>query len=283
MEIVPAPGWEELFEELKRERGTALLLGATDCGKSTLARHLVRRLAEEGVRVALVDADVGQSALGLPGCVSMRVFRSPADAADFRGERFSFLGSASPARIVLRMIETTGRLAELARREAGVVLIDTTGLIAGPLGIGLKLGKIRSVRPGMVVAVQRGEECESILSRLQESGIGIHRLPPSPLARVRSQERRARLRSAKLAGYFNRPGVGEFLLPVRGVDIFRFDRAVSPGQPGLREGTVIGLNHGVDTLALGVVEEADGEAITFRAPLASLRGIDRVVFGDMTL
>jgi hypothetical protein len=48
-------------------------------------------------------------------------------------------------------------------------------------------------------------------------------------------------------------------------------------------GTVIGLNHGEETLGLGLVTEADREGITFRTPLGSLAGVRRVVFGDIVL
>ncbi len=50
----------------------------------------------------------------------------------------------------------------------------------------------------------------------------------------------------------------------------------------LREGIVIGLNHGSGTLGLGVVAKSDGESVTFMTPLASLRTVNRVIAGDFT-
>ena len=280
MESTTGPGWEDLLETLRREPGVALLLGATDTGKSTLARYLVAGLTATGLKVSLVDADMGQSALCLPGTVGVKLFRSPADLADYRCERFSFLGSASPARIIPRLLEATGRLTELARSQAEVVLIDTTGLISGELGRGLKLAKIRVTFPDQIIALQRREECEPILGQFDE--VVIHRLHPHPEARTRSQESRSRTRRERLATYFAEAGT-EMLLHGDEVELYRLGERVSLRHELLVPGTVIGLNHGDETMGLGLVTEADREGITFRSPLGSLTGVKRVVFGDVAL
>lgn len=280
MESITGPGWEDLLEKLCREPGVALLLGATDSGKSTLARHLVAGLTATGLKVALVDADVGQSALCLPGTVGVKLFRSPADLANYRCEYFSFLGSANPARLVPRLLEATGRLTELARSRAEVVLIDTTGLISGELGRGLKLAKIRVTIPDQIIALQRREECEPILGQLDE--VLIHRLHPHPEVRTRSQESRSRTRRERLAAYFAAAGA-EMLLNWDEVELYRLGERVSLRHELLAAGTVIGLNHGEETLGLGLVTEADREGITFRSPLGSLAGVERVDFGDVAI
>jgi len=82
MEIHPEPEWEELFRELRKLKGTALLLGATDSGKSTLVKYLARRLVAETVKVSVIDSDVGQSSLGLPGTISMKVFSNPSSTVE---------------------------------------------------------------------------------------------------------------------------------------------------------------------------------------------------------
>jgi polynucleotide 5'-hydroxyl-kinase GRC3/NOL9 len=280
METTAGPGWDDLEEKIRREPGVVLLLGATDSGKSTLARHLAGGLTAAGLRVALVDADVGQSALCLPGTVGLRLFHSPADLSDYRCQRFSFLGSANPARIVPRLLEAAGRLTELARREAEVVLIDTTGLVEGELGRGLKLAKIRVTLPDQIIALQRREECEPILGQLDE--VVVHRLHPHPEARSRSQESRSRRRRERLAAYFADAGE-EMLLHGEGIELYRLGERASLRHEILSAGTVIGLNHGEETLGLGLVTEADRDGITFRTPLASLSGVKRLVFGDITL
>jgi len=61
MEIPPPEQWFDILDPLEKEKGIAILLGATDTGKSTLAKFLISHLCQKGLRVALVDADIGQS------------------------------------------------------------------------------------------------------------------------------------------------------------------------------------------------------------------------------
>jgi polynucleotide 5'-hydroxyl-kinase GRC3/NOL9 len=167
-----------------------------------------------------------------------------------------------------------------ARREAALVLIDTTGLVTGELGLGLKLAKIRATGADRVIAVQREKECEPILERL--GNVAIHRLCPSPLTKSRSPEARGGRRKERLSSYFAAAST-EFIIRTGQADFFRFGREVSLRSAVVEEGTVIGLNHGAETIALGIVTEADRNGISFRAPLRSVRGINRVVLGEMSL
>ena len=66
MEISAPREWFDLLDVLKEEKGVAIILGATDTGKSTLAKFLIFNLCQRGLKVALVDADIGQSFLGPP-------------------------------------------------------------------------------------------------------------------------------------------------------------------------------------------------------------------------
>ena len=66
MEISAPREWFDFLHVLEEERGVAIILGATDTGKSTLAKFLVTNLCKRGLKMALVDADIGQSFLGPP-------------------------------------------------------------------------------------------------------------------------------------------------------------------------------------------------------------------------
>ncbi len=107
-EIIPEPEWEYLLGKLIRYKGVALIMGETDSGKSTIARYLIKRLVSKGITVSLVDSDIGQSSLGLPGTISMKVFRDERDYKTFRFERMLFLGTANPAMVIPMMIKTSG-------------------------------------------------------------------------------------------------------------------------------------------------------------------------------
>lgn len=278
MTTVPAPGWEELLQRLLSGKGTALFLGRSDSGKSSLVKYLLHETLSAGQPAALVDSDLGQSWLGLPGCISLRTFNDPPPRHQICWDRLSFLGAITPVRVMSLLAEETGRLAQRAREQAPVVLIDTTGLVEGDIGRVLKLAKIRAVLPDLVVAVTAGDELEPILS--QVSGAEIVRLAPSPHVKRRSAEVRYRYRHARLAVYLH--GAREQLLSTHHVNFMRLGRSVDPSFAPPEPGTVVGLNHAAETRAIGVVSEADADSLVVLTPIDTTRGIDRVVIGEFT-
>ncbi len=279
MTIVPEPAWQEVLDRLITTKGTAILIGSTDSGKSTLARYLVQEIVAAGRSVSLVDADIGQSSLGLPGTISRKTFRSTEELERFRYERLSFVGAVSPAGILSRMIEETRRMALLGRAEAEVTIVDTTGLVTGEIGVRLKLGKIRAVAPNVIIAIEMHDELAPILAAVDDIPASI--LEPSPMVTARSQEARSRYRQKKLADYFS--AADERLVATRGVTLCHRGRPLPAAAARGCEGIVIGLNHHDDTVGLGIVREADEETVTFLTPLTSLRGINRLIFGDFTI
>ena len=96
MEIIAEPAWENLRDALLLTGGIAVILGATDSGKSLLAKYLVQRLVELDTPICLIDADVGQSSLGLPGMLCMKTFSSADDLDVFIYEKMSFFGTINP-------------------------------------------------------------------------------------------------------------------------------------------------------------------------------------------
>ncbi|MCL4536832.1 MAG: hypothetical protein M1610_04490 [Nitrospirae bacterium] len=281
MDIVPNLEWERLLEKLIKDKGTVLLLGATDSGKSTLAKYFIKRLVSENIRVSLVDSDVGQSSLCLPGTISMKIFCGQRDVEDFRFERMIFIGSTNPATKFHLMIYGTKRMVKICREMSEIVIIDTTGLISGELGRALKTGKIRAVKPDHIIAAQRDDELEHILSLIEN--IPIYRIKASRRAEVRSRGYRIRYRQKKFADYFNAPKIYEFSLNARDAEFFYNNKPFRLKDRDFKEGTIIGLNHGEDTMALGIVTEIADNSIIFRSPIKSLKGINRVVFGDITI
>jgi polynucleotide 5'-hydroxyl-kinase GRC3/NOL9 len=277
MIIVPSPGWEELLKRLASLEGSAFFLGRSDSGKTTLIRYLLTRLCLAGRPVALVDADVGQSSLGLPGAVSRRSFRSAPEEGPLRWEHLSFLGSVTPVPILSLLAAETGRMVLDSRREVPLTLVDSTGLVDGPLGLALKLAKIRAVAPELVVAVTGGSELDPILRALPDA-VEIVRLTPSDHVLRRSPVQRIRRRQARLAEHLE--GARETMIATRRLIFLHRGAPLHPVFAPPEAGTVIGLNHLADTRALAVVTEADADSLTVTTALSSLHGIDRVILGD---
>ena len=278
MTIVPGSGWEELLKRLRTLKGTALFLGRSDSGKTTLVRYLLTELAAGGVPVALVDADVGQSSLGLPGAVSRRTFTASPAPGPLHWEHLCFLGCVTPAPILSLLAAEAGRMVLSCGQEAPLTLVDTTGLVDGPLGKALKLAKIRAVAPELVVAVAAGPELEPILSAIPAAE--IVRLHPAQPARRRSPGERTGYRHARLAAHLH--GAREMLVATRRLVFLHRGVPAHPSFASPAAGTVVGLNHLGETRALGVVTEAGAGSLTVLTALPSLRGIDRVVLGDFS-
>ncbi len=281
MEIHPEPDWESLYNGLAIGRGTALIIGMTDAGKSTLVRYLIKRFIAKGIHISLVDSDIGQSSLGLPGTVSMKVFSEEKDFVEFRYERMSFLGTVNPAMTMPGIIHTAEMMTSHCRKKTDIILIDTTGLVTGNIGRALKTGKIKAVNPEYVIAVQKKDELEHILSRINARR--IVRIRSSPAAKARSRAARFRYRSAKLADYFAGPAISEFALQMNEVSFIYHGKPFSIEKADIKERMIIGLNHDEDTLALGLVEKTHSGVVTFRSPMGSLTKINTVVLGDMFL
>lgn len=283
LEIIPEPEWKEFVKELIKHKGTALLLGATDSGKSTLARYLIRELVSKDIKVSLVDSDIGQSSLGLPGTISMKTFSSPEEIEESSPEKIFFVGTFNPAKKIHLMIDGTKRMADFSKANSEVVLIDTTGLISGEVGIALKNGKIKTIKPEHIIAVQRYDELEHIMTLIEDSyrSYRTYRPKASRMAKNRSRESRIRYRKEKFNDYFNKPEVVEFLL--NDATFFYNGKPFRPKEMDFKEGTLIGLNHNEDTKALGILVEIANNSITFKSPIKSIRGINRVVLGDIAV
>lgn len=281
MEILPELEWEGLLEVLKQQRGTTILIGATDSGKSTLAKYLAEELVRENIKVSVVDADVGQSTLGLPGTISMKVFSNEEDIENFRFEKMFFVGSTNPAKKVSTVINGSKDMVDFCRNKSDIIIVDTTGLISGEIGRALKIGKIRAIKPVHIIAVHRNDELEHILDLIEE--VSIHRIRASSQARCRDKESRVHYRRKKFLDYFDVKETHDFFLNQNDAEFFYNNKPVNPREGDFKKGIIIGLNHDADTMGLGRFVEINDGSVIFKSPIKSLKGINRVLFSDIEI
>jgi polynucleotide 5'-hydroxyl-kinase GRC3/NOL9 len=234
-----------------------LVLGANDTGKSTLVTRLAGALFAAGHTVGVVDADLGQSDVGPPTTVGLgRVHRPLERLADAELIALEFLGVTSPATCMRETAEATGRLVRLAL-DTGCdrVLVDTSGLVEGPFGRALKRLKIDRAAPDVLVALQRGQECEPVLRAYADAARpAIVRLPAAPTTRRSATARRHARRSALKAHLAGAVSVT--------LDLAQVGARPAPATRGLAvidvEGTLVGLETGDGcTLGLGWVRAID--------------------------
>ena len=199
-----------------------IVIGPSDAGKTTLVTELANALFDLGFSVGIVDADVGQSALGPPTTVGLgRVTRRLQRPGDAELIAMAFVGATSPAANLVGTVAATGRMVARARdQRIDRVVLDTGGLIAGDLGRTLKQAKIDLVDPDLIVCLQRADECETVLRPYRATARPrVVRLAPSPAARSRNAEMRRRYRDEAFARYF--AGSRRIVLDLRSVVLKR--------------------------------------------------------------
>ena len=200
--------YDELIERVVDRRGVAVLIGGLDSGKSTLARRIALAGIGRGLVVGVLDADVGQSTIGPPTTVGLRLARVDADlepASLARADHLAFVGATSPQGHLLPLVTASRLLLDRARTEgADLVVVDTTGLVSGVYGQLLKYHKVAILQPDIVIGLARGEELEPVLgviSRFHPADVA--RLAVHPDVEPTSVERRAQLREDAMRRYFD--------------------------------------------------------------------------------
>jgi polynucleotide 5'-hydroxyl-kinase GRC3/NOL9 len=190
--------------------GVTLLVGGLDSGKTTLARRIAAAGLEAGSTVAILDADVGQSTVGPPTTVGLRLCRSSEDLepdALAKADEIVFVGSTSPQGHLLPLAVGARRLLDRARaEEAELVVVDTTGLVTGVYAQVLKFQKIELLQPDLVIGLARGQELDpliGIVRRFFAAEVMALRVHPDVVPT--SVEQRAQNREQAMRRYFASP------------------------------------------------------------------------------
>jgi polynucleotide 5'-kinase involved in rRNA processing len=245
--------------------GRVFIVGAVDSGKTTFAQQLARAGLESGHVVAIVDADLGQSTVGPPGTVGLKVVREAAalDAEHF--DALAFVGAMSPRNHFLPLVTGTAKLVMRAIEiGARLIIVDTSGLIDGVAGQVLKLTKAELCRPHHVVALARGGELEPITGVLERFlSVDVIALPVHPAMAMRSVDERALYREQRLAAFL-------------GPEIYRWRVKPTVFMPSLPpmfeleglEGLLVGVDNGQgDCLGLGILEYRE-DALRLLTPVS---------------
>lgn len=202
-----SPEWENAIRAIVDKPGVTAVIGGVDTGKTTFTRQLANAGVRAGVPTAVVDADTGQSEIGPPAAISMAVVERPIESLrELKPRRMYFTGATSPAVNLLPSVVGVKRMTDDAlARGARLVVVDTSGLVAGIIGRRLKLYKVDLLAPQHVVGIRKKErELDHILSPLE--GIKrhtVHKLPASPEARAKPAEFRAARRRSQFYDYFH--------------------------------------------------------------------------------
>lgn len=257
-----------------------MVIGAPDTGKSTFARYLFERLSGEGLKVAFLDGDPGQSTLGPPSTLTLVLAHAGESRFPPEGKLWRrFIGSVSPRGHMLPLLVSAARLVQIGlERGADVVVYDTCGLIDPTQGgVALKLAKIELLQPQALFALQVSDELETLLMPMRRSKRTlVVDMISSPDVRQRAQSERQAYRAKLFASYFKTAGMVE--ISWRNLSVFP--------APRFALSHVVSLNDESGfTLGLGIVQDVNrqNQTITLLTPLSSLGEVQSITLGDISL
>ncbi len=233
--IVP-PEWEQLIDQARQAPGRLIIIGNTDAGKSTLCWWLAEQLAASA-RVAVVDADLGQSRVGPPAAVGWRFV----DASE--GE-FYFVGDTTPARRPASCLCGTVRLVQRAEAAgAEMVIIDTSGYVQGPGAISLKTAKIELLSPALIIVINQPGHLSHLTSPFARNDrVSVVELLPAGTGNEKTRQDRQKWRQQRFATWLMGSSVQWLSLADRAViNLPSAEQYQAAGDPEPWRGLLVGL------------------------------------------
>ncbi|MBN1360430.1 MAG: hypothetical protein JW993_07555 [Sedimentisphaerales bacterium] len=267
---------EQLLRAERSREGMWLFLGATDTGKTTLISALASRLVGEH-RVAIVDADIGQSHIGPPTTVGWALMEEGrTDLTECEPAGMVFVGDVTPVGHLLQLTTALALGVHAASAAAQIVLIDTPGLVTGPAASALWWTAERLLRPWRIVAIRRSDELAPILAGLPRGTHHADLIEAAQGIAGKSPEQRRTYRRQQFARYFRDAQLHEIDLGKVAI------RTAGPARANAPTGCLAGLANaeGID-LAVGVIEsyEPSRQTMRIRAPALDPKLIRCVTIG----
>jgi polynucleotide 5'-hydroxyl-kinase GRC3/NOL9 len=199
----PEPVRKPVIDDVLKNGHVVMVIGRVDTGKSTFCRQLALSALGRGLTVAIVDSDVGQSWIGPPTTVGMKIVTGEPSPTLFP-DSFYFVGSVTPEKHLLQTIVGAKRMVESAEKaNADLIIIDTTGFVDRSIGRALKLSKIDLIKPDHIICFQRASELETLIRGVGSDVCRVHRLEPSKSLEKKTSDFRVRYRNEQFNGYFS--------------------------------------------------------------------------------
>ena len=248
---------EVCLPEIKQAKARLIyLLGADDAGKTTLTKELANRLILRGDKVAIIDADPGQSNR-LPLTLSLNY-------GDRRFDEFfelvlvdwAFIPGYDLMKWFQRYIKPMECWIEKARKEASYCLIDSSGDIRRAL----KLREIELLKPDLVIALQRKAELAAILAELKYESLLFK---VAQAIKKRSPKLRRERRNKSFIRYFGPGRRREFDLE----------------PPHDWKNRIVGLYGRGRFLGLGIATGKEADKLRVITPVQA--EVDRIEFGSV--
>lgn len=183
--------WKDVVSTVIRHSpSSVMLVGATDTGKSTLATYLSNIAVGDGLKVGIVDGDVGQGDLAPPGCMGAVVVKEQfLDLRDLPADYYSFIGSTSPRGLEDLVIRS---MKDLMKKlpTTDICIINTDGYM-DEHGIDYKIALIKTLKPDLIVYLGNPLKVKRLFDEFKD--MIVHADAPTPVSRTRYEREKRRM------------------------------------------------------------------------------------------
>lgn len=253
------PGsWRRLQKITEGWGGVFMVIGGVSSGKSTFVTFLASYFLKRDKKIAIIDADIGQSWIGPPTTVSAVILSEEKQEINLmRPDLMEFVGVLSPSMDIPAYLRAIQKIFNSVKKENPfAIIVDTTGLIAGNEGLNLKLKKAEILSPTIIIAFRKDGEIEHIINVLTEKKFNVYVINSPRETKERSMNQRREYREKIFRRYFE------------GGKVIKFKTS----EENFENNSLVGIiNNQKNTLALGIVIEKKGEELLLFTPLEEIK------------
>ena len=196
---------DSVVQTIAQSKGTVMLIGSTDCGKTTTAKYMLTKLCSISSKIGFIDSDIGQSTLGPPGTIGAATFSkfNPQKDCEMQAQnlKLTFIGEFTPVGHIMELIFGIKKMLDyLNQLNCAIILIDTTGLVHGKTGLYLKKSKIELIKPDHLIFFHKNKDLLTLINI--QTKAQNHFLTILDSVKTRSFEQRRSYRNRKITTYF---------------------------------------------------------------------------------
>jgi len=172
--------WREAAQTVIRERWSpVMVMGPADSGKSSLCTYLCNRATREGIRVGVIDEDIGQSDIGPPGTIGLAVVEEGIiDLYDTEPIALMFVGTKTPSTATLSTFRASeALLRRVMDRGVELLIVNTDGWVSGEEARAHKRRLIDIFDPGVVIMLGRGRGLNRSTSGMRGGSLWTRPVP----------------------------------------------------------------------------------------------------------
>lgn len=212
-----------------------VVMGEVDSGKTSFCTYLANKALREKHKVAIIDADLGQSDIGPPSTIGFCCLNLPiSDPFLLRAEDAYFIGTTTPSGAINEVIDKLAKMKDVSLQKASnFLVINTDGWVLGEEAVQYKLRLVKRIAPSVVVGIQQQDELKLILTALKE--IKVISIESPPAIKKRDREKRKILRELSYKKYLKRAKVQSFPLSWVKVEGVPLGTGITPSERRLEK------------------------------------------------